>query len=194
MAGEDRVTLHIKNMVCERCIRVVREELERIGLKVEQVTLGQAEVVQPLEPVGLERIREVLEESGFELLTDRKTRIVERIKAEVIQFIRRDEQLYPLTMKFSDYLVTRLHMDYNYLSTIFSASAGLTIEQYLIRQKIERVKELLQDGDLNLSEIAYRLGYSSVQHLSGQFRKVTGMTASRYRKVLAGRRPLDRVS
>lgn len=193
MAGEDRVTLHIKNMVCERCIRVVREELERIGLKVEQVTLGQAEVVQPLEPVGLERIREVLEESGFELLTDRKTRIVERIKAEVIQFIRRDEQLYPLTMKFSDYLVTRLHMDYNYLSTIFSASAGLTIEQYLIRQKIERVKELLQDGDLNLSEIAYRLGYSSVQHLSGQFRKVTGMTASRYREVLAGRRPLDKV-
>ena len=194
MTGEERVTLHIKNMVCERCIRVVREELERIGLKVERISLGTAQVVQPLQPVGHERISEVLEASGFALLEDPRTRLVERIKAEIIQAVRRDAEKDPLGMKFSDYLAMRLHMDYNYLSSIFSASEGITIEQYIIQQKIERVKELLQDGDLNLSEISYKLGYKSVQHLSGQFKNVTGMTASCYRQENCCRRPLDKVS
>ena len=194
MTGEERVTLHIKNMVCDRCKRVVREELERIGLKVERVSLGEAEVIQPIEPVGRERISEVLEASGFALLEDRRTRMVERVKAEIIQAVRRDADDDPLGMKFSDYLASRLHMDYNYLSSIFSASVGITIEQYIIQQKIERAKELLQDGDLNLSEIAYKLGYKSVQHLSGQFRKVIGMTASSYRQEHSGRKPLDKVS
>jgi AraC family transcriptional regulator len=194
MTGEEKVTLHIKNMVCDRCIRVVREELERIGLKVESISLGEAEVIQPMQPVGRERISEVLEASGFALLEDRRTRLVERIKAEIIQAVRRDAEEDPLDMKFSDYLASRLNMDYSYLSSIFSAAEGITIEQYIIQQKIERAKELLQDGDLNLSEIAYKLGYSSVQHLSGQFKKVAGMTASRYRQEHSGRRPLDKVS
>lgn len=194
MTGEERLTLHIKNMVCERCIRVVREELERIGLKVERISLGRAEVVQPMQPVGRERIAEVLEDSGFALLEDPRSRLVERMKTEIIQAVRRDAEHDPLDMKFSDYLASRLHMDYNYLSSIFSASAGMTIEQYIIRQKIERAKELLQDGDLNLSEIAFKLGYKSVQHLSGQFKRVTGVTASSYRQEHAGRKPLDKVS
>ena len=194
MTGEEKVTLHIKNMVCDRCKRVVREELERIGLKVERVTLGEVDVIQPIEPVGRERISEVLEASGFALLEDRRARMVERIKAGIIQAVRRDADEDPLGMKFSDYLASHLHMDYNYLSSIFSASEGITIEQYIIQLKIERAKELIQDGDLNLSEIAYKLGYKSVQHLSGQFRKVTGMTASRYRQENSDRRPLDKVS
>ena len=193
MTGEDRVTLHIKNMVCDRCIRVVREELEGIGLKVESISLGEAEVIQPMQPVGRDRIREVLEASGFALLEDQRMRLVERVKAEIIQAVRRDAGEDPLGMKISNYLASRLNMDYNYLSSMFSASVGVTIEQYIIQQKIERAKELVQDGDLNLSEIAYKLGYSSVQHLSGQFKKITGMTASRYRQEHCCRRPLDKV-
>ena len=193
MTGEERVTLHIKNMVCDRCIRVVREELEGIGLKVESVSLGEAEVIQPMQPVGRDRIREVLEASGFALLEDQRMRLVERVKAEIIQAVRRDAGEDPLGMKISNYLASRLNMDYNYLSSMFSASVGVTIEQYIIQQKIERAKELVQDGDLNLSEIAYKLGYSSVQHLSGQFKKITGMTASRYRQEHSARRPLDKV-
>ena len=193
MTGEERVTLHIKNMVCDRCIRVVREELEGIGLKVESVSLGEAEVIQPMQPVGRDRIREVLEASGFALLEDQRMRLVERVKAEIIQAVRRDAGEDPLGMKISNYLASRLNMDYNYLSSMFSASVGVTIEQYIIQQKIERAKELVQDGDLNLSEIAYKLGYSSVQHLSGQFKKITGMTASRYRQEHCCRRPLDKV-
>ena len=194
MTGEERVTLHIKNMVCDRYIRVVREELEGIGLKVESVSLGEAEVIQPMQPVGRDRIREVLEASGFALLEDQRMRLVERVKAEIIQAVRRDAEKDPLGMKISNYLASRLNMDYNYLSSMFSASVGVTIEQYIIQQKIERAKELVQDGDLNLSEIAYKLGYSSVQHLSGQFKKITGMTASRYRQEHCCRRPLDKVS
>lgn len=194
MEGEEREILHIKNMVCERCIRVVREELEKIGLKVTGIELGRAEVIHPIQPVSRQRIREVLDSSGFALLEGRKARLVESIKTEIIRSVRRDAEKEPMDMKFSDYLASRLHMDYSYLSTIFSSSEGITIEQYIILQKIERAKELLQDGDLNLSEIAYTLGYKSVQHLSGQFKKVTGMTASRYREGLAGRNPLDKVS
>lgn len=194
MDDKNTETLHIKNMVCQRCIRVVTEELEGLGLKVVRVELGEAEVVQPLQPVSRERIREVLEAAGFGLLEDRLDRIVERVKNEIIQTVRRDAEQEPMNMNFSDYLASRLHMDYNYLSTLFSASQGISIEQYLIRQKIERAKELLMDGELNLSEIAYKLGYSSVQHLSSQFRKITGMTASSYRESLSGRRPLDKIT
>ena len=193
MKGEDREVLHIKNMVCDRCIRVVRDELEHIGLRVTDVELGKAEVIQPIQPVSRQRIREVLDASGFALLDDRKTRLVERIKAEIIQAVRRDAEQEPMNMKFSDFLSSRLYMDYSYLSTIFSSSEGITIEQYIIQQRIERAKELIQDGDLNLSEIAYKLGYKSVQHLSGQFKKVTGMTAGSYRQNHAGRKPLDKV-
>ena len=186
--------LYVKNMVCERCIRVVREELEKIGLQLCHIELGKVEIEKVNKDLPLDTIRQVLLENGFDLIEDKKAKLIENIKNNVILLIHQDDEEQPMNMNYSDYLSQQLAVDYHYLSSLFSSVENITIEHYIILQKIERAKELLKYNEYTLSEIAYKLGYSSVQHLSNQFKKVTGMTASQFRSMTANlRKPLDKV-
>lgn len=183
-------TLHIKNMVCPRCVMVVRQTLEELGFEILEVELGQA-VVQVDESISLDRVEEKLKEYGFELIRGRNQQLVEQIKTLLIRYIEESEQSED-SPKLSDYLAKELHQNYSSLSSAFSESQDTTIEKYLIHLKIERVKELLSYGEMTLSEIAYRLNYSSVAYLSNQFKKITGMSVTDYKKARDSfRKPLD---
>ncbi|WP_374163484.1 helix-turn-helix domain-containing protein [Arcticibacter sp. MXS-1] len=186
--------LFIKNMVCARCVLVVEAELAKLGLKPLQVDLGRVVLSEPLSGEVKPQLEQRLKELGFELLDDSKTRQIEAIKNIVIQKIHHSGNL-DLKVNWSHLVSGELHQDYAYLSNLFSSVEGVTLEQYIIRQKIEKVKELLFYDELNMTEIAFRVGYSSVQHLSSQFRKVTGQTPSEYKssrkEVL--RKPIDSV-
>ena len=188
-------TLYIKNMVCDRCKLVVRQELEKLDLNPESVTLGEVTVSGEVTPEVQNKLDTALLNLGFERIDDRKARLIESIKNTVIELIHRGD---PANRKFnwSDILSDRLHYEYNYLSNLFSAVEGITLEQYIIRQKIEKVKELLFYDELTLSEIAHKMGYSSVAHLSGQFKKVTGFTPSDLKKsrdIDRNRKSLDHI-
>jgi len=186
--------LFVKNMVCNRCIKVVREELNKIGVKIKSITLGEVETELPVNKLPLKKISEVLLENGFELIEDSKAKIIEKIKNEIISVIQQYEKIDLDTINLSEPLSKKLMKDYSYLSSLFSNTEGITIEHYTILQKIEKAKELLKYGELTLSEISYRLGYSSVQHLSRQFKNVSGLTASEYKNNLSNlRKPLDGV-
>lgn len=189
-------TLYIKNMVCNRCKMAVHQELERLGIHPEKVSLGEVTLMEDnLSTDILKQFDTALLSLGFERIGDRKARLIEGIKNKVIQMIH-----YPngVERKFnwSTVLLDEMHYEYNYLSTLFSAVEGITLEQYIIRQKIEKAKELLFYDELNLSEIANKLGYSSVAHLSGQFKKVTGFTPSQLKKSreIDQRKSLDNIS
>jgi AraC-like DNA-binding protein len=184
--------LYIKNMVCQRCKMAVRQELQKLGLQPLSVELGEVELEEAPDAAKTEEIEEALNAIGFELIDDKKSRVIEKIKSLVIELIHQsDEQT---RLKYSEYISNKLHYEYTYLSKLFSEVEGTTIEQYIIAQKIEKVKELLVYDELSLSEIAYKLGYSSVAHLSAQFKKVTGLTPSFF-KSPGGRqrKPLDEV-
>jgi AraC-like DNA-binding protein len=186
--------LYIKNMVCNRCIRVVKEELEKAGLDVRSITLGEAVVSGELASDKQQEIRQVLADSGFELIDDKKVKIIEKIKNLIIELVHHKNPGEHLHVNYSHYLAEALNMDYHYLSTLFSSVENTTIEKYIILQKIERVKELLVYNELTLSEVAYQMGYSSVQHLSSQFKKVTGYTPSHFKQIKENKRkPLDQV-
>lgn len=174
-----RMKLAIKNMVCNHCVSAVRQALTELGLTPLSVELGRAEIVEDLTNERLDQLAARLEASGFELISDPIKDTVESVKREIIMMVRSDE---PVPQKLSDYLSAKLNRDFRALSRIFSDTEGRTIENYLILQKIERVKELLLDGELNVSEIAYHTGYSSVAHLSRQFKEITGMTPSDFRR------------
>lgn len=189
-------TLYIKNMVCNRCKMAIQLELERLGLHPEKVSLGEVTIIEDdLSTDILKQFDAALLSLGFERIDDRKARLIEAIKNKVIQMIH-----YPngVERKFnwSTVLVDEMHYEYNYISTLFSAVEGITLEQYIIRQKIEKAKELLFYDELNLSEIAHKLGYSSVAHLSGQFKKITGFTPSALKKSRETnqRKSLDNIS
>ncbi len=177
--------LRIKNMVCPRCIRVVKEELDNLGYKTTIERLGLARIGYTGDQPDLDEIAGVLDKNGFELLIDKNAKIIEQMKTSIIDLIYQD-RLENMSSNLSDYLVQKLNHDYSFLSTLFSSVESITIEKYFILQKIERVKELLIYDELSLSEIAYRLGYSNVQYLSNQFKKITGMSPSRF-KALRGR-------
>jgi AraC-like DNA-binding protein len=185
--------LHIKNMVCNRCIMTVRQLLDKTGLSYKNVRLGQVELANDPEPGQLERLNNSLLQSGFELLDDKKSRTVEKIKTVIVSLVQGyDEDEF--NKKLSAILEEKLHMDYHYLTTLFSSVEGVTIEKYVILQRVEKVKELLAYDELSLSEIAYKLGYSSVQHLSQQFKKVTGFTPSQFKQLKENqRKPLDKI-
>lgn len=186
------MVLYIKNMVCDRCIMAVRRELDKEGLDYKNIQLGEVELATEPSNQQLENLQRSLSSIGFELLDDRKARIVEKIKNIIIDLIHRSED--ELNMKLSAVLEEKLHMDYHYLTTLFTSVEGVTIEKFTILQRVEKVKELLKYGELNLSEIAYQMGYSSVQHLSQQFKKVTGSTPSQFRELKENnRKPLDKV-
>jgi len=193
---ETMMTLHIKNMVCNRCKMVVNQELEKLGLHPEKVALGEVVLKEDnLSADQQKQIDDALLAVGFERIDDRKARIIENIKNKIIHLIHHSDRIN-LKVNWSTLLADEAHYDYGYLSTLFSSLEGLTLEQYIIRQKIERVKELLFYDELSLSEIADRLGYSSVAHLSGQFKKITGLTPSelkKSRKIDQSRKPLDSI-
>jgi YesN/AraC family two-component response regulator len=168
-------------MVCDRCIRVVKEDLSKLGLKIYSVELGKVEVDQQPDEEMLQKIKAVLEKEGFELMSDKKTRIVSSIKTEIIKLTRDESNTQKL--KFSEYISAKLNHDYSYISNLFSELEGITIEKFAINKKVEYIKELIIYDELSLNEISYKLGYSSVQYLSSQFKKITGLTPTDFKKL-----------
>ena len=172
--------LFIKNMVCPRCIKVVKSELEKLNLSVLNIQLGEVEIEQQLTQDQLEKTKSVLIENGFELIEDRSVKIIEEIKKLIITLLHTDMEKSDTNL--STHLENKLGKDYTYLSSLFSSKENITIEHFYILQKIEKAKELLKYDELTLSEIAYKLGYNSVNHLSSQFKKITGLTATEFKK------------
>lgn len=184
--------LHIKNMVCDRCIRVVRNELENLGLSIKSISLGKIELQTPQE-IDANVLRSTLEKEGFELIETESVKIINTIKTLVIQQIHKSPS-GKSEVTFSEYLESELHKDYSSLSTLFSKAEGRTIEKYMIQQRVERIKELLIYGEKTVNEIAWELNYSSAQYLSNQFKAETGLTPTQFRKLISNRRkPLDKV-
>lgn len=184
--------LHIKNMVCDRCKLVVKDELEKLGYTPKQIVLGEVSINKILSEQEKGIIENALRNFGFELIDDKNSQLIERIKTLIIELVHYSEE--DIKLNFSEYLESQIHKDYTYLSNLFSESQGFTIEKYFIRQKIEHVKELLVYDELTLSEISYRMGYSSAAYLSNQFRKVTGLTPSHFKKIKTiKRRSLDKL-
>ena len=186
--------LYIKNMVCNRCIMAVQQVFEKSGIDTNKIILGEVDLNEAqIDEAKLKVIDADLQAVGFERIDDRKARLIEAMKNKIIQLIHHQERL-DIKHNWSDVLSEAMHYDYNHLSSLFSSVEGITIEQYIIRQKIEKAKELLFYDELNLSEIADRMGYSSVAHLSAQFKKITGFTPSqlkRSRNSEQARKPLD---
>lgn len=188
----NNTTLYIKNMVCNRCIMVVQDLLGKLGFTVLHIELGKVLIQETPEKADLERIRQALEAVGFELIDDKRDRLIEQIKQEMIQLVHNCNG--ELKVNLSDYLSEKLHHDYSSLSKIFPETNGITIEKYFILQKIERVKELLVYDELSLNEIATLLNYSSAAHLSNQFKSITGITPSEFKKQKThSRKGLDQI-
>jgi len=175
-------------MVCIRCKMVVKETLEKIGLQCITVDLGEAEVVGIISAEQHDLLKTALLQSGLELMDDKKSVLIQKIKNVIIELVHYSEE--PLTINFSEFLSQKLDYDYTYLANLFSEVQGVTIEKFVISHKIERVKELLVYNELTLTEIAYQLHYSSVAHLSAQFKKVTGLTPSHFKKLKDKRRSM----
>jgi len=173
--------LFIKNMVCDRCILVIRNTLIKLGLEVENINLGEVVLTKIPTNIQQKRLEEELVTIGFQIIDDRKSRIVEKVKCVIIDIVHRKDNNYK--MNLSDAISNELHHDYNYISNLFSETEGITIEKYFISQKIEKIKELLTYDEFSLSEIANMLNYSSVAYLSNQFKKVTGLTPSYFKKI-----------
>lgn len=173
--------LYIKNMVCSRCRMIVKAEFEKLGIETFSVELGEAEMAAPITAEQKQQVAEALQHFGFELIDDKKSRIIEKIKNLIIDLVHHKNN--ELHVNLSDYLSKNLMKEYSTLSSLFSEVENTTIEQYFIRQKIEKVKELLMYDELTLNEIAYQLSYSSVAHLSNQFKKVTGFSPSYFKQL-----------
>ena len=185
-------TLYIKNMVCDRCKSAIVRELDKQNIAFQNIELG--EVILKEEPAKekIEAFKKRIHQLGFELMDNKKSKIIEKIKALVIKAIHHPGE--KIKSNFSTYLAVTIGKDYSSLSSLFSEVEGTTIEQYVIKQKIERVKELLVYNEFSLKEIAGQLNYSSVAHLSNQFKKVTGLTPSHFKKLRGNiRMQLDRV-
>lgn len=184
--------IHIKNMVCARCIMAVDRELDKLGLGHKHIGLGEVTLERALSGDDKLRLQEALDALGFELIDDRRGRIIEGIKKEVIDLVHRRDN--DIKTNLSDHLSRALGQDYGQLSKLFAEVEGTTLEKYFIAQKIERVKELLVYDELSLAEIAQLLHYSSAAYLSNQFKKVTGLTPSHFKALGQERRiPLDKL-
>ncbi len=175
------MTLFVRNMVCSRCRMVVRGELEKAGIEFLSVDLGEIQLTKEPTDKQIEQLDEGLKQHGFELIDDKKSRMIEKIKTAIVKLIHHNNDT--IKTNLSDYIADKLHYDYTYLSNLFSEVEGTTIEKYFIAQRIEKVKELLVYDELSLSEISDRLGYSSVAYLSSQFKKTTGLTPSFYKSL-----------
>lgn len=173
--------LYIKYMVSLRCKMMVEEELKKLGLHQLVVDLGSAEICEVITSEQREKLKTNLLRSGLELLDDKKSIIIEKITNLIIEMVHYRDELPKVN--YSNYIAEKLKYDYTYLSNMFSEVKGINIQQFIIHHKIERVKELLFYEDLNLTEISYKMHYSSVSHLSNQFKKVTGLSPSFYKKM-----------
>jgi AraC family transcriptional regulator len=185
--------LYIKNMVCHRCKMVVKSELENLHLHPVAISLGEAVIEEnELSREQSGQLSDALNAVGFELIDDKRSKLIEKIKAFIIDTIHyKDEQPQK---NFSELISKHLHHDYSYLSNLFSEVEGITIEQYIINQKIEKVKELMMYNEQSLSQIALQLGYSSTAHLSNQFKKITGLTPTQFKQIgLQSRKSLDEI-
>ncbi len=179
-------------MVSTRCKMMVKEALRKLGLHFIVVDLGVVDVMEVLSEGQKESLRVMLSNAGLELMDDKKAMLIEKIKKVIIEMIHYAEEL-PKT-NFSDFISTKLDYDYTYLANLFSEVQGTTIEQYIISHKIERIKELIVYGEMNITEIANNMNYSSVAHLSSQFKKATGLTPSHFKQLKEKRRvPLDEI-
>lgn len=184
--------LHIKNMVCPRCISAVKAVFADSGLPVEEVSLGEVKLNAPLASDARSEVSKKLAALGFELLEEGRSSLVSKIKTLIIDRIHHTNE--ELTENFSTYLSNQLAHDYSYLSRLFSSVEGVTIERFITRQRVEKVKELLFYDELSLKEIAYRLNYSSPAYLSTQFKKEIGMTPGEFKKLhRPGHHPLDSI-
>jgi AraC-like DNA-binding protein len=172
------MVLYIKNMVSLRCKIRVKEELANLGLGYSKVDLGVVQLVKKINETQRKCLKENLFGSGLELIEDKRTILIEKIKNAIIELVHYTDE--PPKTNYSDYISKKVGYDYTYLSNLFSDEKGIDIQHFIINHKIERVKELLQYKELNLTEISYKLHYSSVSHLSNQFKKVTGLSPSTY--------------
>jgi AraC family transcriptional regulator len=178
-------------MVCNRCVAAVKKELDKLQLAVSSIVLGEVSLSQEPGVLQLDQLKNNLAALGFEVLDDTRQKLIEKIKniiVEQVHYSEADER-----QNFSAILAKKTHKDYSYLSGLFSQVEGVTIEKYIINQKIEKVKELLIYDELSLSEIAFQLGYSSVAHLSAQFKKIIGLTPSAFKKIGGQRKALDKI-
>lgn len=172
-------TIHVKNMVCNCCIRLLHKELNIEGIAIHDIKLGVINLSYDPGKIALKTINHMLEEYGFEIVTDKEKILVEQIKQALIELIH--NSTYNAMVRNSDYLVERFNMSYPYISSLFSKHEHTTLEKFTILHKIEKVKELINYGELTLSEIAYMMGYSSVQYLSTQFKTITGVSVTDYK-------------
>ena len=185
--------IFIKNMVCQRCITAVKAEAEKLGIGVRNIQLGELETNEDhVDPKILEVFDKNIEALGFERFDDKKNRIIQKVKSIVIENLHQNDGEY--NHNWSELIASRIEYEYNYISGLFSSLEGITLEQYIIRQKVEKVKELLFYDELPLKEIAWKLGYNSPAYLSNQFKKITGMTPGQFRNQLnKKRKPLDQL-
>ena len=176
-----------------RCIKVVKEEISKLGFQIKDIELGKVELNKVLNKAEYQTIKQVLSENGFELIDDKKSRIIAEIKTIIIELVHYNKEKAK-HINSSDFIAKEIGYDYSYLSNLFSSVEGTTIEKYIINQKIEKVKELLVYDELTLNEITWKMGYSSVQHLSSQFKKITGLSPSHFKKIKENKRkPIDKV-
>ncbi|MFH2143267.1 MAG: AraC family transcriptional regulator [Bacteroidota bacterium] len=184
--------LYVKYMVSTRCKMVVKDELKKLGLHYIIVEMGVVDIMEDIDREQREQIKVALAKSGLELMDDKKSVLIEKIKNVIIELVHYGDEL-PKT-NFSDYLSEKLKYDYTYMANLFSEVQGITIEKFMISHKIERVKELIIYDELNITEIAWKLNYSSVAHLSNQFKKVTGLTPSHFKQLKNKRRsPIEEI-
>lgn len=178
--------LYIKYMVSSRCKMVVKEELKKLGLHFIVVDLGEVEIMESISLDQREELKTGLLNAGLELMDNKRAVLIEKIKNSIIELVHHTDE--PIKINFSDYLSERLNYDYTYLANLFSEVQGITIEHFIINHKIERIKELIIYDELNISEIAWKMNYSSVAHLSNQFKKVTGLSPSHFKQLKNKRR------
>jgi AraC-like DNA-binding protein len=184
--------IYIKYMVSNRCKMAVKEELKKLGLHYIVVDLGEVDLMEDLSGEQREQLNKGLMSSGLELMDDKKAILIEKIKTIIIEMVHYSPDL--IKVNFSDFLSDKLHHEYKYLANLFSEVQGTTIEHYMIAHKVERIKELIIYDEMNMTEIAYMMNYSSVAHLSNQFKKATGLSPSHYKQLKDKRRsPIEEV-
>lgn len=168
-------------MVSDRCKKAVKEELKKLRLHFIIVELGEVEIMENISLAQREQLQNGLLDAGLQLMDDKRAVLIEKIKNVVIEMVHHSDEI--IRINFSNFLSEKLHHDYTYLANLFSEVQGITIEQFIISHKIERIKELITYGELNISEIAWKMNYSSVAHLSHQFKKATGLAPSHFRQL-----------
>lgn len=179
-------------MVSTRCKMMVKDVLRNQGLHFVVVDLGEVDIMENLNTEELQRLKKALVDSGLELMDDKKAVLIEKIKNLIIEMVHYDEELP--NVNYSDYISEKLQHDYTYLSNIFSEVKGITIQQFIIVHKVERIKELIIYDELNITEIAWKMNYSSVAHLSNQFKKITGLSPSHFKQLKDKKRnPIDEI-